>query len=122
MAGCCFGDGKTTEGWRGAKRDDFPDKGWVIEDGVLKVLRSDGGESTNGGDIVTRDPTRTLYLRLISKSRRVLTAVSSILLTPISIKEKDRLLVVSSRFLMTRDTLMLKWVRMVTVPWVHCMT
>ena len=46
-------DGQTTEGWRGAKLDAFPDHGWVIEDGVLKVLRSDGSESTNGGDIIT---------------------------------------------------------------------
>ncbi len=46
-------DGKTTEGWRGAKLDAFPDHGWVIEDGVLKVLSSDGSESTNGGDIIT---------------------------------------------------------------------
>jgi len=46
-------DGKTTEGWRGAKLDAFPEKGWVVEDGVLKVLSSDGKESTNGGDIVT---------------------------------------------------------------------
>ena len=46
-------DGQTTEGWRGAKLDDFPEKGWVMEDGVLTVLASGGGESTNGGDIVT---------------------------------------------------------------------
>jgi len=46
-------DGKSTEGWRGAKLDAFPEKGWAIEDGILKVLKSDGGESTNGGDIVT---------------------------------------------------------------------
>lgn len=57
-------DGKTTEGWRGAKRDDFPDKGWVIEDGVLKVLRSDGGESTNGGDIVTTRPYKNFILKV----------------------------------------------------------
>ena len=30
-----------------------PEKGWVIEDGILKVLKGNGGESTNGGDIVT---------------------------------------------------------------------
>lgn len=48
-------DGKTTNGWRGAKLDAFPDKGWKIEDGVLKVLAADGGESTNGGDIVTTE-------------------------------------------------------------------
>lgn len=46
-------DGKTTEGWRGAKLDHFPEGGWAIEDGVLKVLKGNGGESTNGGDIVT---------------------------------------------------------------------
>ena len=46
-------DGKTTEGWRGAKLKTFPDKGWKIENGVLKVLKSGGGESANGGDIVT---------------------------------------------------------------------
>ena len=31
-------DGETTEGWRGARLDSFPDKGWVIEDGKLIVL------------------------------------------------------------------------------------
>lgn len=46
-------DGKTTEGWRGAKLATFPAGGWKIENGMLKVLNSDGGESTNGGDIVT---------------------------------------------------------------------
>ncbi len=48
-------DGKTTNGWRGAHLDAFPEKGWKIEDGVLTVEASDGGESTNGGDIVTTD-------------------------------------------------------------------
>lgn len=46
-------DGKTTKGWRSAKSETFPEKGWAIEDGVLKVLKGDGGESTNGGDIIT---------------------------------------------------------------------
>lgn len=46
-------DGKTSEGWRGAKLTDFPKSGWKIENGELKVLKSNGGESTNGGDIVT---------------------------------------------------------------------
>ena len=46
-------DGKTTEGWRGAKLDKFPEKGWVMNDGVLTVLSSGGAESRNGGDIVT---------------------------------------------------------------------
>lgn len=46
-------DGKTTNGWRGARLKEFPKKGWIVDNGVLKVMRSDGGESTNGGDIVT---------------------------------------------------------------------
>jgi len=46
-------DGKTTTGWRGAYKDHFPDKGWAIKDGTLNVLPANGGESTNGGDIIT---------------------------------------------------------------------
>ncbi len=46
-------DGKTTSGWRGAKLDHFPAAGWDMEDGVLSVERTDGGESTGPGDIVT---------------------------------------------------------------------
>lgn len=46
-------DGKTTKGWRGAKLDQFPEKGWNIENGILSIEKSDGGESTNGGDVVT---------------------------------------------------------------------
>lgn len=46
-------DGKTTNGWRGAKLETFPDQGWVIENGELIVLSSGGAESAAGGDIVT---------------------------------------------------------------------
>jgi len=46
-------DGKTTHGWRGAKLDEFPEAGWNIKDGILTVEKSSGGESANGGDIVT---------------------------------------------------------------------
>ncbi len=48
-------DGKTTNGWRGAKLEEFPKTGWKIEDGELTVLASGGAESTAGGDIVTKD-------------------------------------------------------------------
>lgn len=48
-------DGKTTNGWVGAHKQTFPEKGWEVKDGILKVLPSTGGESTNGGDIVTKD-------------------------------------------------------------------
>ncbi len=46
-------DGKTTDGWRGAKLDEFPTSGWNIKDGELIVAKTDGGESTGPGDIVT---------------------------------------------------------------------
>ncbi|MEO8405565.1 MAG: DUF1080 domain-containing protein [Chitinophagaceae bacterium] len=46
-------DGKTSKGWVGAYKDHFPDKGWVIKDGELSVLSSEGKEAANGGDIVT---------------------------------------------------------------------
>jgi hypothetical protein len=48
-------DGRSSEGWVGAYKKTFPAKGWEIKDGILKVLPSTGGESTNGGDIVTKE-------------------------------------------------------------------
>ncbi|TDQ11643.1 3-keto-disaccharide hydrolase [Pedobacter metabolipauper] len=46
-------DGKTTNGWVGAHKTTFPANGWLIQDGELSVQKSNGAESTNGGDIVT---------------------------------------------------------------------
>ncbi|QJW88637.1 DUF1080 domain-containing protein [Spirosoma taeanense] len=46
-------DGKTTNGWRGAYKDKFPEKGWNVEDGMLIIQQSDGSESHSFGDIVT---------------------------------------------------------------------
>jgi hypothetical protein len=46
-------DGKTTNGWRGAYKNGFPEKGWEVKDGILTVVSSQGKESANGGDIVT---------------------------------------------------------------------
>lgn len=48
-------DGKTSNGWRTPKSESFPSKGWQIADGVLTVQPSGGGESTNGGDIISKD-------------------------------------------------------------------
>ena len=36
-------DGKTTHGWRSAKQDQFPEKGWQIENGELTSLAGGGG-------------------------------------------------------------------------------
>lgn len=43
-------DGKTTTGWRGYKKDNFPDKGWKVEDGAIRCMDKGGG-----GDIITAD-------------------------------------------------------------------
>lgn len=57
-------DGRTTDGWRGARGDGFPEQGWHIGDGILTVLESDGGESTNGGDIITREQFSSFELKV----------------------------------------------------------
>jgi len=57
-------DGQTTSGWRSAKSDEFPAKGWEIKDGVLSVLETGGAESRAGGDIVTREEFSDFDLRL----------------------------------------------------------
>ncbi|AQG79707.1 3-keto-disaccharide hydrolase [Spirosoma montaniterrae] len=46
-------DGKTTNGWRGAYADKFPERGWSVQDGMLTIQQSDGSESQSFGDIVT---------------------------------------------------------------------
>ncbi len=57
-------DGKTTNGWRGAKLDHFPKEGWSIHDGILKVQASGGAESANGGDIVTEKKYKNFILEV----------------------------------------------------------
>lgn len=48
-------DGKTNKGWKSAKGNNFPEKGWTISNGILSVVDAEGKESTNGGDIVTNE-------------------------------------------------------------------
>jgi hypothetical protein len=55
-------DGKTANGWRGAKLTSFPEGGWVIKDGILSTLETGGGESASAGDIVTVDKYRNFEL------------------------------------------------------------
>lgn len=57
-------DGTTANGWRSVKSNAFPAKGWSIENGVLKVQKSDGGESTNGGDIITTRKYKNFMLKV----------------------------------------------------------
>lgn len=46
-------DGKTSHGWRGAYLKTFPKKDWVVRNGTITVLQSEGKEGGDGGDIVT---------------------------------------------------------------------
>ena len=48
-------NGKDSEGWKGAYKEEFPDFGWSVNEGILTIAASDGGESTNAGDIVTKE-------------------------------------------------------------------
>ena len=52
-------DGKTTDGWHGAGVASFPQKGWIIEDGMLI---SNKGVNKWGGDIVTERKYRNFVL------------------------------------------------------------
>ena len=47
-------DGKTSDGWRGNNRPDFP-AGWEVADGTLHCIGTGTGEAgaTDGGDIIT---------------------------------------------------------------------
>lgn len=48
-------NGQNSDGWKGAYKETFPDFGWSVNDGILTIAASDGGESTNAGDIVTEE-------------------------------------------------------------------
>jgi hypothetical protein len=57
-------DGKSTKGWRTVKLDEFPSRGWHMEDDVLVVEKSDGAESGNGGDIITEKQYKNFVLEI----------------------------------------------------------
>jgi hypothetical protein len=46
-------DGQTSNGWRGANKEKFPEKGWELKDGTISVLKKTGKAEERGGDIVT---------------------------------------------------------------------
>lgn len=51
-------DGKTTAGWRSFKKQTFPEKNWVVEDGCLKKIAG-----VTGGDIITTNTFHDFDLR-----------------------------------------------------------
>jgi hypothetical protein len=67
-------DGRTSEGWRGARLAGFPESGWEMKEGVLSVVETGGGESRAGGDIVT---TRTYRNFELSLDFRITTGANS---------------------------------------------
>ncbi|WP_111669628.1 3-keto-disaccharide hydrolase [Algoriphagus litoralis] len=48
-------NGKTSDGWKGAYKETFPESGWSVKDGILTIAKTDGSESQNAGDIVTEE-------------------------------------------------------------------
>jgi len=57
-------DGKTSAGWRGIKRPDFPPIGWEMKDGMLIISETGGGESASAGDIITTEKFSDFELQL----------------------------------------------------------
>src|SRR5690606_22744171 len=48
-------DGNSTDQWKSVNGEEFPDRGWEANDGVLKVLASGGDKEKQGGSIVTKE-------------------------------------------------------------------
>lgn len=63
-------DGTTTEGWRGAKLNSFPEKGWVIDGGILKVLKSGGANLQMAEILLLQKNIKTLFLKPTLKLQR----------------------------------------------------
>ncbi|MFO1487106.1 MAG: DUF1080 domain-containing protein [Verrucomicrobiota bacterium] len=57
-------DGQTTQGWRSARGEEFPAKGWTMHDGILTVNENKGQESAGGGDIITREKFSNFELKV----------------------------------------------------------
>ncbi len=58
-------DGSSTDNFRGYGKETFPESGWIIEDGALKVEGSGKGEAGGGGgDIITKEMYNNFELTL----------------------------------------------------------
>lgn len=52
-------DGSSLENFRGYNKDKFPDKGWKLEDGMIRVI----GKTKGSGDIITKEQYSDFDLR-----------------------------------------------------------
>jgi len=58
-------DGKTTQGWRGYNKPEFPDSGWIVDEGTLRCIGSGQGEAGGaGGDIIYNKKFKDFHLKL----------------------------------------------------------
>ncbi len=58
-------NGENFDGWRGYNREAFPEAGWIIEDGLLKVIGAGTGEAGGrGGDIIYDQKFLDFHLKL----------------------------------------------------------
>lgn len=48
-------DGESTDQWRGYNMDDFPENGWIVQDGLLQFDPSETSDQTGSMDIITRE-------------------------------------------------------------------
>ena len=80
-----------TNGWIGANSDEFPNKGWKINNGVLTVLSADGKESANGGDI-TKKKYKNFELELDLDLKELIVELNTLLilnLTKVKAQQMD---------------------------------
>lgn len=47
-------DGKSRDGWRSPRSEEFPKSGWEMANDILSTLENGGEEAAGGGDIITR--------------------------------------------------------------------
>jgi 3-keto-disaccharide hydrolase len=85
-------DGKTTKGWRGAKLQKFPSKGWVVDNGKLSVLSSNDKRGGNGGDIVTLEQFSQFELELDFKISKAANSGIKYFLDPHLLKKEGKAL------------------------------
>jgi hypothetical protein len=75
-------DGKTSEGWRGARLNSFPEKGWKMEDGILKVMKNKGAGSAIGCEFQILDDDKHPDAKLGVKGNRKLGSLYDLIPAP----------------------------------------